>query len=113
MSYSNEDIACQLQLGEDSDWEFKQIEFSGSRPRNPKRDDLADEIGAFANAAGGVLLFSVNDQGEVQGMSREQIVELDSLLVEVSSDAIRPDVRIRTHHRQLDGKPLLLVVCNS
>ena len=42
-------------------------------------------------------------------MSREQIVELDSVLVEVSSDAIKPAVRIRTHHRHLDGKRLLLV----
>ena len=43
-------------------------------------------------------------------MSRQQIVKLDSLLVEVSSDSIRPAVRIRTYHRQLpDGRRLLLV----
>ena len=43
-------------------------------------------------------------------MSREQLVELDSLLVEVSSDTIKPAVRIRTHHKQLpNGKRLLLV----
>ena len=110
MSYSDEAIALQLQLGEDSRWEFKQIEFAGSRPRRPSRDDLADEIAAFANANGGVLLCSVTDEGEVQGMSREQIVELDSLLVEVSYDSIRPAVRIRTYHKQLpDGRRLLLV----
>ena len=73
MSYSDEAIALQLQLGEDSRWEFKQIEFAGSRPRGPSREDLADEIAAFANANGGVLLCSATDAGEVQGMSREQI----------------------------------------
>ena len=110
MSYSDEAIALQLQLGEDSRWEFKQIEFAGSRPRRPSREDLADEIAAFANANGGVLLCSVTDEGEVQGMSREQIVELDSLLVEVSSDSIRPSVRIRTYHKRFpDGRRLLLV----
>ena len=109
MTYSEAEIRLQLDLGEDSRWEFKQIEFAGSRPRNPRRDDLADEIAAFANADGGVLLCGVTDAGEVLGMSREQIVELDSVLVEVSSDAIKPAVRIRTHHRQLDGKRLLLV----
>ncbi len=110
MSYSDEAIALQLQLGEDSRWEFKQIEFAGSRPRGPSREDLADEVAAFANATGGVLLCSVTDAGEVQGMSREQIVELDALLVEVSSDSIRPSVRIRTYHKQLpDGRRLLLV----
>lgn len=53
MSYGNDDLARQLRLGEDSAWEFKQIEFSGNRPTSPRRDDLADEIAAFANTNGG------------------------------------------------------------
>ena len=109
MIYSEEEIRRQLHLAEDSHWEFKQIEFAGNKPRNPRRDELADEIAAFANANGGVLLCGVTDEGEMQDMSREQIVELDSVMVEVSSDAIKPPVRIRTHHRQLDGKRLLVV----
>ena len=110
MNYSNEDIAARLHLPEDSRWEFKQIEFSGTRPVRPGRNDLADEMAAFANADGGVLLCGVTDDGEVQGMSREQMAELDTFLVELSSDSIRPAVRIRTYHRQLaDGGRLLLV----
>ena len=109
MNYSDQDITRQLRLGEDSQWEFKQIAFSGNRPTSPRRDDLADEIAAFANANGGVLLCGVTDEGEIQGLSREQVVELDSVLVEVSSDAIKPAVRINTYHRELDGKRLLLV----
>ncbi len=110
MSYSVEEIEGQLQLGEDSQWEFKEIVFAGSVPRSPRRDDLADEIAAFANASGGVLLCSVTDEGEVQGMSREQIVSLDSFLVEVSSDSIRPAVRIHTYHMQLTDENRLLLV---
>ena len=109
MTYSDEEIRRRLQLGEDSNWEFKAVEFTGDRPRSPSRTDLADEIAAFANMDGGVLLFGVTDEGEVQGMSREQIIELDSLLVEVSTDSIRPPVRIRTYHRQLDGRLLVVV----
>ena len=109
MNYSDQDIVRQLRLGEDSQWEFKQIAFSGNRPTSPRRDDLADEIAAFANANGGMLLCGVTDAGEIQGMAREQIVALDSVLVEVSSDAIKPAVRINTYHRELDGKRLLLV----
>ena len=107
--YSDEEIRSQLRLAEDSTWEFKAIEFAGNRPRSPNRDDLADEIAAFANADGGVLLCGVTDAGDVQGMTREQMVELDSLLVEVSTDSIKPAVRIRTHHRQLHDKPFMLV----
>ena len=110
MTYSDEDLARQLRLGEDSHWEFKEIEFAGIHPKRPGRSDWADEIAAFANANGGVLLCGVTDAGEVQGMSRKQIVALDSFLVEVSSDSIRPAVRIRTYHKQLpDEKRLLLV----
>ena len=36
-------------------------------PRGPRRDDFADEIAAFANADGGVLLCGVTDDGEVPG----------------------------------------------
>ena len=57
-----------------------------------------------------MLLCGVTDDGEVQGMSREQIVALDSLLVEISTDSVKPAVRISTYHREIDGKPFMLVV---
>ena len=109
MNYRVEEIESRLQSGEDSGWEFKQVEFAGDRPRRPTRGDWADEIVAFANAAGGVVLAGVADDGNVIGMSRAQVANLDSLLVEVSTDTIKPPVRIRTHHRELsDGKLVLL-----
>ena len=110
MTYSDEEIMRRLRLGEDSAWEFKQVEFSGDRPTSPRREDWANEIAAFANASGGALLCGVSDDGDVQGMSRQQITNLDTLLVEICTDAIKPPVRISTYHRELaDGKPVLLV----
>ena len=109
MTIRDEDIRRQLTLGEDSRWEFKRIEFSGNTPTSPRRDDFADELGAFANAGGGVLLCGVEDDGTVQGMSREQMAALDHVLVEVSTDAIEPPLRIEVHHREIDGRALVLV----
>ena len=109
MTFLDEDIRQQLRLGEDSLWEFKQIEFNGDTPVSPRREDLADEIGAFANASGGVLLCGVADDGRIQGMSRDQMAALDRLLVEVCTDAIEPSLRIDVHHRELDGRAFLLV----
>ena len=106
----DDDIRRQLRLGEDSRWEFKRIGFTGQRPTSPRRDDLADEIGAFANSRGGILLLGVADDGTIQGMSREQLVMLDNLLVEVSTDVLEPPVRVDVHHREIDGKAFLLVV---
>ena len=105
----DEDIRRQLRLGEDSRWEFKGIEFSGNTPTGPRREDLADELGAFANADGGIVLCGVADDGTIQGMSREQIVALDRVLVEVSTAVLEPPLRIGVHHRELDGKAFVLV----
>ena len=109
MVIQDEDIRRQLHLGEDSRWEFKRVEFSGNKPTSPNRDDLANELGAFANADGGVVLCGVADDGTIQGMSREQMVALDRLLVEISTDALEPPLRVHVHHRELDGEAFVLV----
>lgn len=109
MTISDAEIRRQLRLGEDSAWEFKQIEFNGNRPTSPRRDELADEMAAFANAGGGMLLCGVTDKGKLQGMSTEQVVAVNSLLVEVSTDAVKPALRINVYHRELDGDAFVLV----
>ena len=110
MTYSDEAIRRQLRLGEDSSWEFKAVEFAGKRPKSPRRDDWADEISAFANTNGGVLLCGVTDDGDAQGMSREQMDELERLLSEVCSDSIHPPIRVTIFRKELSvGKPFLLV----
>ena len=109
MTVSDSEIRQRLRLGEDSAWEFKQVEFKGDRPTSPRRDDLADELVAFANANGGVLLCGVTDDGRIQGLSPEQAAAVGSLLVEVctDTDAVRPALRIDVHHRELDGRALV------
>ncbi len=110
MPITTEDIRGQLGLGEDSYWEFKQVEFRADHPTAPKRDDLADEIAAFANAGGGVLLCGVTDGGAVQGMSREQMNALERMVVELCSHSVHPplfEVAITRH--QIDAKTLLAV----
>ena len=109
MTACDEDIRLRLQLGEDSRWEFKQIEFSGNRPTSPDRRALADEMIAFANSNGGVLLLGVTDDGLIHGMSREQMAALSDLMVEVSTDSIEPTLRIDVHHRELDGRFFVMV----
>lgn len=110
MTYSDEDIAKQLRLGEDSGWEFKEVVFKGDHPTSPQRDDWADEISAFANSAGGVLLCGVDDDGKVPGMSRGQMDSLERLLVELCTDSIRPPIRVNISRREsADGAAFLLV----
>ena len=109
MNWTDAQIRQRLRLGEDSGWEFKQIEFTGDRPTSPRRDDLADEMAALANTNGGVLLCGVSDDGRLPGMSAEQMAALDRLLVEVCTDAVEPPLRINVHHREIDGNAFVLV----
>lgn len=110
MTYSDGEIRRQLRLGEDSAWEFKAVDFAGIRPISPRRDDWGDEIAAFANANGGVLLCGVTDDGNVQAMSREQMDELERLIVEICTDSIRPPIRVNIYRKDIsDGEPFLIV----
>ena len=110
MTYTTQELLDQIAAREDSQWEFKRVEFAGTRLRSPERRVLADEIAAFANARGGVLLCGVTEDGQVQDLTGDQVAALDDVLVEVSTDAIKPPVRIQTHHRRLpDGKFLVAV----
>ena len=110
MTYTVQEILDQIEAREDSRWEFKQVEFAGKKLRSPKRDALADEIAAFANARGGVLLCGVTNDGQVQDLSGDQLAALDAALVEISTDSIKPPVRISTHHRRLPDGKLVAVV---
>lgn len=110
MTYSSEQITEQLSLGEDSRWEFKQVVFEGDRPKSPSRSDWADEVAAFANANGGVLLCGVTDSGEVQDMSGSRMDELEKLLVEICSDSVKPSVHINTFRKKIEGKGAVLLV---
>ena len=109
MPYSDDEIRSRLRLGEDSGWEFKEVEFRGSRPARGHRDDWADEVAAFANASGGVLLFGVTDAGEVPGMSREHLDAVERLVGEIARDSIKPAIRLAAYRLELDGRSLLLV----
>ena len=107
MNIRDEDIRRQLRLGEDNRWEFKEVKFAGNVPKSPRREDFADEIAAFANSDGGVMLCGVSDTGEVTGMTRPQMDELERLLVEVCADAIKPPIQPVVLRRELkEGLPV-------
>ena len=108
--YSDEELRRHLRLGEDSHWEFKQIEFNGNKPTHPRRDELAAEFAAFANTDGGTVLCGVTDSGELQDMSSAQMDALELILMEICNDAIKPPIRSIILRKELEeGQPFLLV----
>ena len=98
---SQSELIEKIRLGEDSTIEFKR--------ELPRRDALADEIAAFANARGGVLLIGVDDHGEIVGLNPRSLNDAEGTVVEICRDSIEPQVSIFTEKLRLEGKVLLKI----
>ena len=90
-----------ISLGEDATIEFKR--------ELPRRNSLADEIAAFANARGGVILIGVDDSGEIVGVDRQELDRAEKTVVEICQDSIDPIVLIFTEKLRIDEKNLLKI----
>ena len=95
------DLIEKIYLGEDLTIEFKR--------ELPHRESLGDEIAAFANANGGVILIGVDDDSEIVGIDRQNLDSTEKTAVEICGDNIDPMVHIVTEKLQVDNKNLLKI----
>ncbi len=92
---SRKELLEAIQLGETSHLELKEIRFAGSKISGPKRDDLADEITAFANSGGGVLVLGVEDKSrDIVGIPREHLDTVVGFVKDICADSIKPPVEV-------------------
>lgn len=109
------ELLYQIRLGEDSAYEFKSIAVKGNKVEQPHRDSVADELAAFANASGGILVLGVSDKTrEVEGIAREDLDTVDIWVSNIASHAIDPPLPIQTRlveipNRQGEAKPVVWV----
>lgn len=109
------DLVYQIRLGEDSAYEFKSVVFKGNKVDAPNRQKVADEIAAFANTSGGILVLGVHDKTrEVQGIALEQLDTVDLWLSSLVTDSIEPSPLIQTRlieipNKQGEQKPVIWV----
>lgn len=90
MLSTREDLLEKLWLGEDSFFELKEIRTAGSKIKGPTQDALADEMAAFANSLGGVLLLGVSDDRDVVGIPAECLAAAEELVQKACLQSIRP-----------------------
>lgn len=96
------ELLRQIQLGEDSRLELKEVRFAGQRITGPSRDALADELAAFANAEGGVCVLGVNDNPrEVVGVGLENLDALETFVREICAQSVVPALLIRIERMRL------------
>ena len=101
MSDSLSEISEKIKLGEDSTIEFKE--------QLPHRDSLADEIGAFANARGGMILIGVKDNRDIVGIKNDDLDESEKTVIEVCRDSLKPSVKIDTEKILIENKNILKI----
>lgn len=88
---SLDELLRRIRLGEDSVLELKEVVFAGDRIKGPGRGQLADEIAAFANGRGGVLVLGVDDGSrEIVGIPLERIDAAEQYVSEIVRDAVKP-----------------------
>ena len=86
---SEREILEKIESGESSGVEFKEVKLVGGQFR-PHRAGLADEIAAFANQQGGVVIFGVSDNREILGIDIENVPKLIHFITEICHDLIEP-----------------------
>lgn len=105
---SVKELIEKIHLGEDSTIEFK-------KELSPKKDDrnkLSDEIAAFANDEGGVILIGVDDDKEIVGIDSESLNKNEKTVIEICRDSIEPPVNIHTEKLSIDDKTILKIEIN-
>ena len=102
IAMTSEELRQIIKRGETSLVQFKEM-FSTSAK-------IADEMIAFANSRGGVIIFGVKDKtGEIVGLSFEQLQELSREVGNIANDQVRPTIYIQTEVIEIDTKMVLVV----
>ena len=113
MYQTTQELLQAIRLGEDSSLELKAVVFSGAKVKGPGRDELAEELAAFANAKGGVLVLGVDDKTkDILGIPAQRLEEVETLIRDVANDSIDPPLYLTIHRIELPdamGNPVAII----
>lgn len=111
------ELLREIQQGEDSELELKQVEVTDRKVSAPRRDALADELAAFANADGGRLVLGVTDERTPQSLTPRQLDLLIKFVREICHNSIKPSLQFKalrvSFSEQSDELVLLLEIPKS
>ena len=90
---SLEALLRSIRLGEGAHLELKEVVFAGKRVKGPAREQLADELAAFANGHGGVLVLGVDDRTrDIVGIPLDRLDAAEQYVTEIVHDSIKPPI---------------------
>ncbi|TGO03438.1 ATP-dependent DNA helicase [Candidatus Thiomargarita nelsonii] len=94
-------LKTKIQNGEDSYTQFK-VNITNS-------DKLAEELVAFSNARGGLLIIGIDDNGVVVGVADKDIRRLNQLIGNVINDNVTPPIYPLVTIENIQNKKLLVI----
>ena len=90
-----------IELGEDSTTQLKE--------NINNNTSLAEEMVAFSNALGGLIIVGVKDNGEISGLSSEDVSRLNNMISNVASENVKPPISPLTMTKKVSDKILLII----
>lgn len=73
-------------------------------------EDAANEMIAFSNSRGGLLIIGIDDKsGEIIGLSYQEIQKLGSLIAAAANDGVRPSIYPVVESVEVEGKIVMTV----
>ncbi|MDY0165666.1 MAG: putative DNA binding domain-containing protein [Thermoguttaceae bacterium] len=90
-----------IAMGEDSRTQFKENIHNA--------ESLAGDLAAFANSRGGRILVGVDDQGNITGLTQDDVRRLNQLIANTATNNVRPAINPETENLTV-GDELVMVV---
>jgi ATP-dependent DNA helicase RecG len=89
--------------GEDSGHQFK--------ANVTRADSIAQELIAFNNSDGGLILIGVTDESEISGLTSDDVSNINLHISNAATDHVRPSMNVTTENITLpDGKVIIVQV---
>ena len=96
------ELLRKIHIEENSLLELKTVRFRGSQVSDPRHDELADELAAFANSHGGVLVLGVDDKTrDVIGISIDNLDTIERFVYEICNESVQPPVLFHSFRMRL------------
>jgi len=96
---STSELIHEINAGEDTYLEMKEVIFQGDAPsfggeRVKPTEEIAQVLCAFANTEGGVVVFGVNKKGAIVGIAPEKMDHFEQWVINISQNNCIPPVYI-------------------
>ncbi len=97
----SKEILERIRRGEDS--------FTQLKEKIINEEKLAEELVAFSNAHGGIIIVGVNDSGKLMGLSPDEIRKLNQLISNTVMTKIKPPINPLTKVYDIEDKKLVVI----